>query len=100
MKQSSKAPVFLTAAKVEMVHEPNEGDGCIPVDMSRHKVLKDTFPEPQSRWDGGWYGDEESRLAYLKMHGKLWGFCRPEQCVNAKRTRFLYRRRMDGFGKS
>ena len=24
MKQSNKAPVFLTAAKVEMVHEPNE----------------------------------------------------------------------------
>ena len=24
MKQTNKAPVFLTAAKVEMVHEPNE----------------------------------------------------------------------------
>ena len=47
MKQSNKAPVFLTAAKVEMVHEPNEGDGFIPFDMSQHKVFKETFPEPQ-----------------------------------------------------
>ena len=79
MKRTNKAPVFLTSAKVKMVHEPNEGEGCIPVDMSKHKVFKDTFPEPQRKWDGGWYGDEESRIAFLKQHGKLWGFCKPEQ---------------------
>ena len=47
MKQTNKAPVFLTAAKAEMVHEPNEGVGCIPVDMTQHKVFNETFPEPQ-----------------------------------------------------
>ena len=47
MKQTNKAPVFVTAAKAEMVHEPNEGVGCIPVDMTQHKVFNETFPEPQ-----------------------------------------------------
>ena len=47
MKQTNKAPVFLTAAKAEMVHEPNEGVGCIPVDMTQHKEFNETFPEPQ-----------------------------------------------------
>ena len=64
MKQSNKAPVFLTAAKVEMVQEPNEGDGCTPVDMSQQRVFKDEFPVPEEKWDGGWYGDEGSRIAY------------------------------------
>ena len=69
MKQTNKAPVFLTAAKVKMVHEPNEGEGCIPVDMSKHKAFKDTFPEPQRKWDGGWHGDEDSRIAHWKQYG-------------------------------
>ena len=47
MKQTNKAPVFLSTEKVKMVHEPNEGDGCIPIDMSQQKVFKDTFPEPE-----------------------------------------------------
>ena len=63
MKQSNKAPVFLTAEKVHMVREPDEGDGCIPVDMSQQKVFKDEFPPPEEKWDGGWYGDEASRIA-------------------------------------
>ena len=52
------------------MHEPNEGDGCIPVDMSKHKVFKEKFPAPEKKWDGGWYGDETSRIEYLKQHGK------------------------------
>ena len=79
-----------------MVHEPEEGDGCIPIDMSQQKVFKDTFPEPDRRWDGGWYGSEESRIAYLKKHGKLWGFCKPEQCKR-KQKYFLSPRRTDDF---
>ena len=75
MKQTNKAPVFLTEEKVKMVHEPNEGDGCIPIDMSKEKVFKNTFPKPERKWDGGWYGSEESRIEYLKLHSKLWGFC-------------------------
>ena len=47
MKQTNKAPVFLSTEKVKMVHEPEEGDGCIPIDMSEQKVFKDTFPEPE-----------------------------------------------------
>ena len=39
MKQTNKAPVFLSTEKVKMVHEPEEGDGCIPIDMSTHKKL-------------------------------------------------------------
>ena len=89
LKQSNKAPVFLTSEKVKMVHEPNEGDGCIPVDMSQQKVFKDEFPVPEKKWDGGWCGNEESRIAYLKMHGKLWGFCKPEQCKR-KNERVFY----------
>ena len=46
MRQSNKAPVFLTAAKVEMLHEPNEGDGCIPVDIFKQKMFKAEFPPP------------------------------------------------------
>ena len=68
MKQTNKAPVFLSTEKVQMVHEPNEGEGCIPIDMSKEKVFKDTFPKPERKWDGGWYGSEESRIEYLKLH--------------------------------
>ena len=89
MKQSNKAPVFLTSEKVKMVHEPNEGEGCIPVDMSKHKVFKEKFPDPEVKWDGGWYGDETSRIEYLKQHGKLWGFCRPEQCKRKTNVFFI-----------
>ena len=74
MKQANKAPVFLSKEKVKMVHEPNEGEGCIPIDMSKEKVIKDTFPKPERKWDGGWYGSEESRIEYLKLHHKPWGF--------------------------
>ena len=53
MKQSNKAPVFLTAEKVEMVHEPDEGDGCIPVDISKQQVFKDEFPLRKKSGAGG-----------------------------------------------
>ena len=39
MKQTNKAPVFLSTKKVKMVHEPEQGDGCIPIDMSTQKKL-------------------------------------------------------------
>ena len=51
------------------MHEPDEEDGCIPVDMSQQKVFKDEFPSPEEEWDGVWHGDEASRIAFLKMHG-------------------------------
>ena len=89
MKQSNKAPVFLTVNNVERVHEPDEGDGCIPIDMSQQKVFKKEFPPPGEKWDGGWYGDEASRLAYLKMHGKLCAFCRPEECKRKTNVFFI-----------
>ena len=89
LKQSNKAPVFLTAEKVKMVHEPNEGEGCIPVDMTQHKVFKEKFPEPEQKWDGGWYGDDASRVEYLKQHGKLWGFCKPDQCKRKTNVFFI-----------
>ena len=89
MKQTNKAPVFLSTEKVKMVHEPEEGDGCIPIDMSEQKVFKDTFPEPERKWDGGWHGSEESRIEYLRKHSKLWGFCRPEQCKRKTNVFFI-----------
>ena len=65
--------------------------------MSQQKVFKDEFPVPEKKLDGGWYGSEESRIAYyLKMHGKLWGFCNPNS-ANAKRTCFLSRKKTDGY---
>ena len=89
MKQANKAPVFLSKEKVKMVHEPNEGEGCIPIDMSKEKVFKDTFPNPERKWDGGWYGSEESRIEYLKLHYKLWGFCKPEDCKRKTNVFFI-----------
>ena len=48
------------------------------------------FPVPEKKLDGGWYGSEESRIAYyLKMHGKLWGFCKPEQCKRKTNVFFI-----------
>ena len=96
MKQTNKAPVFLSTEKVKMVHEPEEGDGCIPIDMSGQKVFKDTFPEPERKWDGGWYGSEESRIEYLRKHVKLWGFCKPDQCKRKKNV-FLSPRKTGDF---
>ena len=57
--------------------------------MSQQKVFKDEFPVPEKKWDGGWCGNEESRIAYLKMHGKLWGFCKPEQCKRKTNVFFI-----------
>ena len=89
MKQANKAPVFLSKEKVKMVHEPNEGEGCIPIDMSKERVFKNTFPKPERKWDGGWYGSEESRIEYLKLHYKLWGFCKPEECKRKTNVFFI-----------
>lgn len=89
MKQANKAPVFLSKDKVKMVHEPNEGEGCIPIDMSKEKVFKETFPKPERKWDGGWYGSEESRLEYLRLHYRLWGFCKPEECKRKTNVFFI-----------
>ena len=76
------------------MHEPDEEDGCIPVDMSQQKVFKDEFPPPEEKWDGGWHGDGVSRIAYLKMHGKLAGFCKPEQCK--RKTNLFFIPKKDG----
>ena len=61
----------------------------IPIDMSKEKVFKDTFPKPERKWDGGWYGSEESRIEYLKLHHKLWGFCKPEECKRKTNVFFI-----------
>ena len=42
---ANKASVFLTE-KVSLVYEPDEGGGCVPVDMSREKVFKHEFSAP------------------------------------------------------
>ena len=71
------------------MHEPDEEDGCIPVDMSQQKVFKDEFPSPEEEWDGVWHGDEASRIAFLKMHGKLWAFCSPNRCKRKTNVFFI-----------
>ena len=80
MRQTTKFFCFLTVGKVGKVHAPDEGNGCIPIDMSELKVFKDEFLPPEEKWDGGWHGDEASRIAYLRKHANLCAFCRPEFC--------------------
>ena len=53
MKQTNKAPAFLSKEKVKMVHEPNEGEGCIPIDMSKEKSLQGQIPETRTEMGRG-----------------------------------------------
>ena len=53
MNMTDKAPVFLTVAKEEKLHEPVVGDGCFPVDMSGKQVFIDEYPSPERKLDGG-----------------------------------------------
>ena len=75
-----KSPVYLTAENIDKVHEPREGDGTVTIPMRKEDILKpeSDFPEAAPRWDGEWYGTEESRLMYLRKHSSLWGFTAPQ----------------------
>ena len=89
-----KRPIELDMSNVKLVHEPEEGDPSVEVPVDPERILREEFPEPVERWNGGWHGTEESRIEYLRRHGRLWGFCRPEEC--RRKTACFFVRKKDG----
>ena len=48
-----KRPVELDMSNVKLVHEPEEGDPSVEVPVDPERILREEFPEPVERWNGG-----------------------------------------------